>query len=94
MPVKQDCTSDKQPHTTMLQISHCVVLQVDILVNNAGLALGTAGVHQNDIQVSTTRSTHLKSDHACRVPIGCFGEEISAMAGALLPLLCRPCSYP
>ena len=28
----------------------CMV-QVDILVNNAGLALGTAGVHQNDFTV-------------------------------------------
>lgn len=27
------------------------MVQVDVLVNNAGLALGTAGVHQNDIQV-------------------------------------------
>ena len=26
-------------------------MQVDILVNNAGLALGTAGVHENDILV-------------------------------------------
>ena len=36
-----------------IYIPKIFMLQVDILVNNAGLALGTAGVHQNDIKVLT-----------------------------------------
>ena len=30
-----------------------MLLQVDILLNNAGLALGTAPVHENSIEVSS-----------------------------------------
>ena len=39
-------------------------LQVDVLVNNAGLALGTAGVHQNDIQVLTFYVLHFNRQPA------------------------------
>ena len=38
-----------------VDMATCCMVQVDILVNNAGLALGTAGVHQNDFTVFNSR---------------------------------------